>query len=65
MAVLMLKCSTTCREFSTGIHVEKEGFQKLPDPVTKAACQHCGQLHGWGTHDVRLSVLGEQSRLAG
>jgi hypothetical protein len=65
MGVLMLTCPTTGREFSTGIHVEEDSFQKLPDTVTKAACPHCSQLHRWWTHDARLSGLGAQSRLAG
>jgi hypothetical protein len=64
MGVLMLKCPTTGREFSTGIHVEEDNFQKLPDTVTKAACPHCSQLHSCWTHDARLSELGDQGRLA-
>jgi predicted RNA-binding Zn-ribbon protein involved in translation (DUF1610 family) len=51
----MLKCPKTGEEFSTGIHVEKETFTKLPDTVTKALCPHCGQTHSWWTHDARLS----------
>jgi hypothetical protein len=57
MGVLMLKCPTTGREFSTGILVEEESFKKLPDTVTKAACPHCRQLHSWWTHDARLSYV--------
>lgn len=36
----------TGREFSTGIHTDEASYKRLPDTVTKAACPHCGQLHG-------------------
>ena len=55
MGMLMLKCRTTGREFSTGIYTDEETFQKLPNTVTKAACPHCGQLHGWWTREARVS----------
>ena len=64
MGVLMLKCPTTGREFSTGIHVEEDDFQKLPDTVTTAACPYCSQLHSGWTHDARLSEPGDQGGLA-
>ena len=65
MGALMLKCSTTGLEFSTGIYVEEDSFQKLPDTVAKAACPHCNQPHSWWTHDARLAEPGEQRKLAG
>jgi hypothetical protein len=55
MGMLMLKCRTTGREFSTGIYTDEETFRKLPNTVTKAACPHCGQLHGWWTREARVS----------
>ena len=55
MGMLMLKCPTTGREFSTGIHVEQDSFEKLPDTVAKAQCPHCGLSHSWWTHEARLS----------
>ena len=63
MGVLMLKCPTTGRAFSTGIHVEEDNFQRFPDTVTQTACPHCSQLHSWRTHDARLSELGERRKL--
>jgi hypothetical protein len=53
MGVLMLKCPTTGREFSTGIHLEEDSFQRLPDTVTKAPCPHCDLSHRWWTHEAR------------
>jgi hypothetical protein len=55
MGVLMLKCPTTGREFSTGIHVEEDSFKRLPDTVTKAHCPHCGLSHSWWTREARLA----------
>jgi hypothetical protein len=31
MGVLMLQCSKTGREFSTGIHIDEESYNRLPD----------------------------------
>ena len=45
MGMLMLKCRTTGREFSTGIYADEESFRKLPDTVTKTLCPHCGLMH--------------------
>jgi hypothetical protein len=56
----MLKCPTTSREFSTGIYVDEDGFKRLPNTVTTAACPHCRQLHRWWTKEARLFVTGEQ-----
>jgi len=55
VGVLMLKCASTGREFSTGIHTDEDSFRRLPDTVTKIACPHCGRLHSWWTHEARLS----------
>jgi hypothetical protein len=65
MGVLMLKCPTTGQEFSTGIHLEEDSFQKLPDTVTKSHCPHCGSLHSWWTRDARLSDQIAPSQLGG
>ena len=48
MGVLMLKCPITAREFSAGILIEQEGFQKLPKVPNRSRCPHCGLMHvGW------------------
>jgi hypothetical protein len=54
MGVLFLRCPTTAREFSTGIHVEEDSFRRLPDTVTRAHCPHCGLTHSWWTREARL-----------
>lgn len=54
MGELMLKCSITGQEFSTGINVvDEDSFRKLPDTVTRAQCPHCGLKHSWWTREAR------------
>jgi hypothetical protein len=53
MGSLMLKCSVTGREFSTGIYNGEAKFRSLPNTVTKARCRHCGWVHSWWTRDTR------------
>jgi hypothetical protein len=53
MGVLMLKCPSTAREFSTGIMIDEGSFKRLPDTVTKARCPHCGLMHTWWTREAR------------
>jgi hypothetical protein len=55
MGVLMLKCRTTGREFSTGIYTDEETFKRLPDTVTRSTCPHCSRQHGWWTREARVS----------
>jgi endogenous inhibitor of DNA gyrase (YacG/DUF329 family) len=62
MGLLMLKCPTTGREVSSGIHVEEDGLEMLADTVTQAACPHCGASHGWSTHAASLANRIEPSR---
>jgi hypothetical protein len=52
VALLMLKYSSTGREFSTGIHTDEDSLRRLPDTVTKIACPHCGMLHSWRPHEA-------------
>jgi hypothetical protein len=49
----MLTCPVTGDDFSTGIHTDKLSFESLPDPVMKALCPHCGQMHPWRTRQAK------------
>lgn len=49
MGVVTFRCPTTERNFSTGIHIDEEGFGKLANTVTKAKCPHCNRTHRWWT----------------
>jgi hypothetical protein len=54
MGVVLFKCPVTEQEFSTGIHIAKDEFTKLPDTVTKLPCPRCGRLHAWWTREARI-----------
>ena len=54
MGVVTFRCPVTGRDFSTGIHINEDGFQKLTNTVTRAACPDCGRTHMWWTSEARL-----------
>jgi predicted RNA-binding Zn-ribbon protein involved in translation (DUF1610 family) len=47
MAVVMIKCSQTGRDVSTGIETDAETFERLPDLSTQLQCPQCGRMHVW------------------
>jgi hypothetical protein len=61
MGTLMLMCSITGREFSTGISIDEASFRALPNTVTKARCPHCDRVHDWWTRDARWIDAARQS----
>ena len=60
MGVLLLKCTATGWDFSTGIVIDKDDFADFPDARLTARCPHCQARHAWRTHDARWvdSVVG-------
>jgi predicted RNA-binding Zn-ribbon protein involved in translation (DUF1610 family) len=62
MGVLMVKCPTSGREFSTGIVIEEATFEVLPETMAKSRCPHCGGEHIWWTRESRVVDEGEPSR---
>jgi hypothetical protein len=61
MHIVMLKCPTTGREFSTGLHIKEADFRRLVNTVTKVTCPHCGLAHGWWTREARLACMAQSS----
>jgi DNA-directed RNA polymerase subunit RPC12/RpoP len=53
MAMLMLKCPNTGRDFSTGIDIDQHSCEELPKAMSAARCPHCGVMHGWQIRHVR------------
>jgi|GEM_PF-549761 len=47
MGVLLIKCPTTGREFSTGIQVDEETLARVPQEFTHTHCPHCKAQHSW------------------
>ena len=54
MGVLMVKCLTCGREFSTGIQIEEDSLEKLPDAPVRARCPTCGNEHSWSSREARF-----------
>ena len=62
MGVLMVKCPTSGREFSTGIQLEEEDLERLPETMAESRCPHCGGDHVWWTRESRIVDDGGPSR---
>jgi hypothetical protein len=54
MGVLMVVCSTTGRELSTGIHIDIESFRNLPPSKVSSHCPCCGTVHEWSPREARF-----------
>ena len=61
MGLLMLRCPMTDRNFSTGIHTDKDSIKLMPNTEIAARCPYCGREHtgtpreGWVAESVPLS----------
>ena len=60
MGVLMLRCPMTDREFSSGIYIGHDEFQRLVNVATKTNCPHCGQP---SDHTVNWVVRRKRAQL--
>jgi hypothetical protein len=54
MGALMIKCPTTGHEFSTGIQIEEDTLERLPETTARSLCPHCAEEHFWSTRESRL-----------
>jgi hypothetical protein len=54
MGALMIKCPITGHEFSTGIQIEEDSLERLPEIMAKSRCPHCGGDHVWWTRESHL-----------
>jgi endogenous inhibitor of DNA gyrase (YacG/DUF329 family) len=50
----MVKCPACGREFSTGIQIEEDSLEKLPDAPVCARCPACGTGHSWSSREARF-----------
>jgi hypothetical protein len=55
MGVLMLKCPVGGQEFSTGIQIEHDSLEMLPEARAKARYPSCQNDHTWWTREARLA----------
>jgi endogenous inhibitor of DNA gyrase (YacG/DUF329 family) len=54
MGVLMVKCPDCGREFSTGIQIEADSLEKLPDSPVRARCPDCRKESSWLPREARF-----------
>ena len=54
MGILIIKCPNTGHDFSTGIQIEEESLERLPETMAKSRCPHCGGEHVWWTRESYL-----------
>jgi endogenous inhibitor of DNA gyrase (YacG/DUF329 family) len=54
MGVLMVKCPACGRESSTGIQIEQDSLEKLPDWPARARCPACRTEHSWSPREARF-----------
>jgi len=52
--VLVVKCPTTGKDFSTGILTDEDSLSLTPRELTRSHCPHCGVEHAWWTKDAKL-----------
>jgi len=55
MPLIWVKCPSTGREFSTGIHTDTASFNLIGDVVASALCPYCRREHDWRKRDARLA----------
>ena len=54
MGVLLIRCPTTGREFSTGVQVEFDTLSCLPQLPSDTRCPHCLSVHFWLPREAKL-----------
>ncbi len=54
MATVLIQCPHTGRYFSTGIEVDPDTFELLPDTATQLPCPHCGKDHAFAKSRATL-----------
>jgi len=54
MGVLLIRCTKTGRQFSTGIHVDAETLARVPQEYTHTHCPHCKSYHFWLPREATL-----------
>lgn len=60
MGILLVKCPTTGKEFSTGINADQGNLTGLRAVVAASICPHCGAEHAWRLEDARYVDAAEK-----
>ena len=62
MSAILIKCPATGRSVSTGIEIDSDTFNVLPDVGVETECAACGGKHLWRKSDAWLSEDGDGSK---
>jgi len=52
MGELMIRCPTTGKPVSTGIHMDRTKFRSMPVFFSTSYCASCGGSHEWFARDA-------------
>jgi hypothetical protein len=55
MALLMLRCPMTDRNYSTGINTDVGTLTRIQDISSASVCPHCKRHHDWRLNDAWLA----------
>jgi hypothetical protein len=55
MCIVVITCPRTGEDISTGIEIEQESFERLPDVLVRSTCPRCGMRHAWWTREAKLT----------
>jgi hypothetical protein len=58
MGVLMIKCPATGRPVATGIEMEPDSFNQIPEVRARVLCSACGSHHFWSKVDAWVAEPG-------
>ena len=62
MATLSITCPNTGAVVSTGIEIQREDLQRLPDMSSALDCPACGRRHGWRPSEAWLAGASPEAR---
>jgi endogenous inhibitor of DNA gyrase (YacG/DUF329 family) len=62
MSIVMIKCPQTGNAVSTGIEIEPDSFNSLPDISAHMRCSACGDQHIWSKGEAWLTYCSTDYR---
>jgi hypothetical protein len=55
MSILVIRCPQTGQDVPTGIEIDSQSLQKVPDIIAYTRCPHCGIEHAWWPDEAWLT----------
>jgi hypothetical protein len=57
MGTVWIRCPSTGRKVSTGLHVAADSLEEFPDQLRNSACPVCGNRHSWTSGDAWAAAV--------